>query len=80
METKGCLLIVVEADRHRIMKLRLIKIEDNDSESTQVLTQTNNAIRPEPEGNDKSGGNGKNGNSSGKSNQKSGQKQQEEGS
>lgn len=80
VETKGCLLIVVEADRHRIMKLRLIKMEDNDSESTQVLTQTNNAIRPEPEGNDKSGGNGKNGNSSGKSNQKSGQKQQEEGS
>ena len=41
-----CILTVVEADRHRIIKLRLVKVEPvNESETTQMLTQANPSVK-----------------------------------
>lgn len=41
-----CLLTVVEADRHRIIKLRLVKVEpSSESETTQMLTQANPSVK-----------------------------------
>lgn len=43
-----CVLTVVESDRHRIIKLRLVKTapDTNESETTQILTQVNASIKP----------------------------------
>lgn len=46
IESNLYILTVVESDRHKIIKLRLVKkVVDNDSEATQMLTQINGVIK-----------------------------------
>ncbi|MDQ5965126.1 MAG: magnesium and cobalt exporter, family, partial [Cyanobacteriota bacterium erpe_2018_sw_39hr_WHONDRS-SW48-000098_B_bin.30] len=46
IESDLYILTVVESDRHKIIKLRLVKkVVESDSEATQMLTQVNGAIK-----------------------------------